>query len=419
MKHIDRPMRCGCIGEHLTHSFSKDIHARLASYAYELLELAPHALDAFMIKAPFDAINVTIPYKSAVIPYLSHIDAAAEAIGAVNTIVKREDGLWGYNTDVYGMTELLAHAGVSIQGKKVLILGTGGTSKTACAVARAEGASCVLRVSRDGREGAITYAQAYQAHTDAQVLINTTPCGMYPTWEACPIDIDRFPALTGVIDAIYNPLCTKLVLAARARGIAAEGGLYMLVAQAVRASEIFLGEDYPAGTTERIYRDLLRQKQNIVLIGMPSCGKTTVGTHLAERMQRPLLDTDACIIERAGTPIPTIFATQGEAAFRAMEQQVVRDIATQTGHIIATGGGAVLREDNIQALRANGRLYFLDRPLSKLLPTEDRPLSGNAQALRLRYHERYDLYCRCADVIVDASTDAEVIADFIQGEFST
>ena len=408
--------RYGCIGEKLTHSFSKEIHAQLASYSYELIELTREELLAFAMARDFAAINVTIPYKELILPYLSHIDEAAQAIGAVNTVVNRGGELWGYNTDVYGMTALLSHAGVCVKDKKVLILGTGGTSKTAVAVARACGARTVLRVSRDGREGAITYDDAYRAHTDAQVVINTTPCGMYPRCYETPIDITRFPALTGVIDAIYNPLRTPLVLSAMERGIAAEGGLYMLVAQAVRASEIFLDTTYAPEVTDRVYRRILSQKQNTVLIGMPASGKSTVGRLLAKRQGRPLIDTDARIVERYGAPITDIFRMHGEAYFRDLEAEVIREVAMQTACVIATGGGAILREDNVRALRANGRLYFLDRPIEQLVPTASRPLAKDAEAIRARHRERYDRYLRCADVTVDAGGEAAHVADLIEGD---
>ena len=288
-------MEYGCIGAHLPHSFSKEIHACIGNYPYELKELTAEELPGFMRAHDFCGINVTIPYKEAVIPFLDGIDPPAAEIGAVNTVVNRGGRLFGYNTDVIGMERLLAKNGVCLKQRKVLVLGTGGTSKTAMAVAKRAGASAVYRVSRSGKEGALTYEEAYALHGDAGILINTTPCGMYPEPHACPVDISRFAGLEGVLDAVYNPLRTRLVLAARKREIPSAGGLYMLVAQAVAAYGIFFDTATPAGLTERIYSALFAEKQNIVLIGMPGSGKTTVGRRIAADTGREFVDTDALI----------------------------------------------------------------------------------------------------------------------------
>ncbi len=406
-------MKYGLIGEHLPHSFSKEIHGKIASYDYELLELSPDEVGPFLERGDFLAINVTIPYKQTVIPYLKEIDDSARAIGAVNTVVKREDGLYGYNTDFYGMTALIGRIGISLTGKKVLILGTGGTARTSRAVARALGASCIITAGRQAREGVCSYEEVARDHTDAEVIINTTPCGMYPYADgsaeraATPIDLAPFPRLCGVVDAVYNPLRTNLVLEARARGIPAEGGLYMLVAQAVLASAIFTGKDLVEGDTARVFAETLAEKENIVLTGMPSSGKSTVGQALATALGRPFLDTDAEIVKREGREISAIFAAEGEAYFREVEAAVVRDVANRhTGAIIATGGGAILRDDNVNALRRTGRLYFLDRALEALLPTPDRPTASSAEAIRARYRERYDRYLATCDLRI--ATDEQV-----------
>ena len=399
-------MDYGCIGERLAHSFSKDIHQRIASYSYELCEVPRDGLHAFMTRRDFKAVNVTLPYKEMVIPYLDDIDDTARAIGAVNTVVNRNGQLYGYNTDCMGMAALARRMGIDFAGKKVLILGTGGTSKTAAAVARNGGAKEIIPVSR--RVG-VTYEDAKRHHRDAQIIINTTPCGMYPHNEDRPIDLADYPHVEGVLDAVYNPLVTRLVTAARQRGIPAEGGLYMLVAQAVFASEKFTDTAYDPAVIDRVYRDILASKQNIVLTGMPSCGKSTVGALLAQMTGRELIDTDRIITEKHGD-IATIFATQGEAAFRDMESAAVQDAARQWGCIIATGGGAVLREDNVDALRSNGRVFFQDRPLHLLTPTDDRPLAGDADAIRRRYAERYDTYCRTADVVIPAGDTPDAVA---------
>lgn len=407
----------GCIGERLKHSFSKEIHNALADYDYRIIEIPRDELGAFAEAKEFAAINVTIPYKEMIMPYLYKIDEHAKSIGAVNTVVNRDGKLYGYNTDFYGMSALLAHAGVSVMGKKVAILGTGGTSKTAYAVADAEGASEILRVSRTGREGAITYEELYERHTDVEVLINTTPAGMYPDIFTLAADIGKFPRLSGVIDAVYNPLRTPLISEAKRRGIAAEGGLYMLVAQAVRASEIFLDTKYDDCELERVYRKIASDKENIVLIGMPACGKTTVGKLLSKSLGRKVIDTDALITERAGKDIPTIFEEDGEAVFREIEAKIVRECAAMTGVIIATGGGAVLRADNVDALKENGRLYFIDRPLERLMPTGDRPLASTREAIKKRYEERYGIYTAAADVTVDAACNPRAVAEKIKKEF--
>ena len=407
----------GCIGERLSHSFSKEIHNILADYPYELCEVARDKLDAFATKRDFKAINVTIPYKELIIPHLYRIDEHARAIGAVNTVVNRDGLLWGYNTDFYGLSELLRHAGVDVTDKKVLILGTGGTSKTALAVTKSLGAREILRVSRTEREGAISYEEMYRSHTDAEVIINTSPKGMYPDCDGVSVDIASFDRLTGVIDAIYNPLRTRLVSDALARGIAAEGGLYMLVAQGVRASEIFLDTKYPDGECDRVYRKILGDKENIVLIGMPASGKTTVGAILAALTGREVIDTDEEIVKASGRQIPEIFATDGEQIFRDMESAAVAEAAKKTQRIISTGGGAILRRENVYRLKQNGRVFFIDRPLDMLLPTADRPLSKTRDAIEKRYSERYGLYSSLCDVRIDADTSAENVAKAILKEF--
>ena len=425
-------MTYGLIGEHLPHSFSKEIHRRCADYDYRLTELRPEEVAPFMERADFTAINVTIPYKQVVMPYLESIHEAAAAIGAVNTIVKRNGRLYGYNTDFYGLRALVHRTGVSLAGKKVLILGTGGTAHTARAVAAAEGARTILTATRRPEGEYIAYDDIYREHTDAEVIFNTTPCGMYPYPDGgeriagCAVDITRLPALSLVIDAVYNPLRTNLILDAKARGIPAEGGLYMLVAQGVVASRVFLGEriedavasDEVRALCERIFAEVTAEKENIVLTGMPACGKTTVGRLLAKELDRPFVDTDEEIVKRAGKDIPTIFAEFGEDGFRSLEAEVIRDVSNEyRGAVIATGGGAILREDNLRALRRSGRLYFLDRPLSALLPTPRRPLASSAEAIERRYHERYPRYCATADVRITDPASPEAAALAIRKDF--
>ena len=397
----------GCIGEHLPHSFSREIHEQIGGYTYALKELTPEELPAFLTARDFRGINVTIPYKQAVIPFLDSVDATAKAIGAVNTVVNRNGKLTGYNTDLYGLTRLIRRIGLDLAGRKVLIPGTGGTSRTASFAAEQLHAREILRISRSGREGSLTYEQALRDHTDAEIILNTTPCGMFPEPDAQPLPLDPFPHLRGVADVIYNPLRSRLVLDALARGVPAEGGLYMLVAQAVRASELFLDTAYPEDLTDRIYAKILRQKENIVLIGMPGSGKSAVGKLLAEKTGRPFLDTDQLIVGKAGRPIPDIFREDGEPAFRNLESEVIRNCAKQSGQILSTGGGAVLRPENVAVLRQNGRLFWLDRDPASLVPTDDRPLADTEEKMKRLYLEREPVYRAAADVIIPVNGSVE------------
>jgi len=413
-------MKYGVIGEHLPHSFSKLIHERLESYTYDICEIAPDQLCAFMTARDFCGINVTIPYKEKVIPFLDHIDPLAKAIGAINTVVNENGRLYGYNTDVLGLKALIEKLGLSLKGKKVLILGMGGTAKTAKALAQNEGAKEVHLISHREAPDAISYTDAYRHHSDAEILIHTTPCGMFPKIHSLatdengkPLSLDAFQKLEGVVDVVYNPLRTTLVQEAKARNIAAIGGLYMLVAQAVYAAAYFTKKTYPPSVIDEIYHELLSEKENIVLIGMPSSGKTTVGKALAELTGRELVDTDDEIVRYCGKTIPEIFETEGEAAFRNIEAEIIASLATRTSCIVATGGGAILRDDNLKTLRYNGRLYFLDRPLPHLTPTADRPTAQNKAALEKRYRERYPRYLAASDRVIEAKDLPEALAEDI------
>ena len=412
-------MKYGLIGEKLGHSFSKEIHALLGDYEYELFEIPRDKLDEFMKQRDFIGINVTIPYKEAVIPYLDWIHDPAKEIGAVNTIINCAGKLYGYNTDYDGMSELIFHAGIEVQGKKAAILGSGGTSKTALVVLKSLGAGEVLNVSRSEKDGAITYDDLYKKHNDVEIIVNTTPVGMYPKIFDCPVDISKFKRIAGVIDAVYNPINTTLVNEAKARGIKAEGGLYMLVAQAAFASELFLNEN---GNTSpyfinKFYNEIKRRKENIVLIGMPASGKSTVGKILAKKTGRRLVDTDELIVEKAGIEIVEIFSRFGEARFREIESEVIAEISDNGSLIIATGGGAILRDENVRSLKKNGRLYFIDRPLDALVPTDSRPLSSDRAAIEKRYEERYGIYSSVCDEKIDADCDAVTVAEKILENF--
>ena len=405
-------MKCGCIGKKLTHSFSKEIHAMLADYSYELMELTEEQIPAFFAHKDFDAINVTIPYKQTVIPYLDCVSDVARKIGAVNTIVNRNGRLLGYNTDYYGMKALLEKAGICVNGKKVLILGTGGTSKTARVLTQDLGAADILLVSRRTSENTVTYAEAVQLHADAQVIINTTPCGMYPDCDAAPIDLAAFPALEGVIDAVYNPLCTNLILQARSRGVKAEGGLYMLVMQAVVAVEKFLDKAVDKAEADRVFAQILAAKENIVLIGMPGSGKSTVG-RLLNVPGFELIDTDAEIEKRCGCSIRQLIEEKGEKYFRDLESAVISDVSSAGQRIIATGGGAVLREENVRCLRRNGKLYFINADLGRLRATGDRPLANTEEKIKNLFAQRSPVYHAAADVIVPDMPTAREEADYI------
>ena len=389
----------GCIGKKLTHSFSKEIHAKLADYAYDLIELAEEEIAPFFEKKDFAAINVTIPYKQTVIPYLDSISEVAERIGAVNTIVNKDGKLCGYNTDYYGMKALIERIGIDLTGKKVLVLGTGGTSKTARVVAADMGAAEILTVSRRKTDHYITYEEAVQKHADANVIINTTPSGMYPDCESRPIDITEFTQLIGVVDVVYNPLCTNLVLDAKQRGIKAEGGLYMLIMQAVVAVERFLDTRIAKEVADQVFASIYASKENVVLAGMPGSGKSTVGKLLnIEGFE--FVDTDEEIEKRCGCSIKELIQEKGEAHFRALETEVIREVSSMNCRIISTGGGAVLKEENVRALKRNGKLYFLNADLSRLQATDSRPLSDTQEKLARLYTERMGIYTGTADVVV-------------------
>ena len=400
-------MQYGLIGSKLAHSFSPELHALFGRYAYGLRELTLEELGPFLQARDFAGLNVTMPYKQAVIPYLEELSEAARETQAVNTVVNRGGRLFGDNTDLDGLLALIRRTGLELSGRIVLILGTGGTSRTAFTAAKRLGAGKILRLSRREGAGDCTYEEARQWHKDAQILINTTPVGMYPDNDGCPIDLEDYPKLEGVIDAVYHPLRTNLVQQAQRRGIPAAGGLYMLVKQAARSCELFSGRPVEEAETERAYQELLRSRRNPVLIGMPSSGKTTVGKLLAERLKLPFFDVDREIVKQENREIPEIFSEFGEAYFRKLETDCIRILAARGGRVIASGGGSVLSDENLRLLRQNGLLLLLDRPLELLTPSEERPLAASREALQTIYAERRARYLEAADEIIRADGSAE------------
>ena len=388
-------MEYGLLGEKLGHSFSPQIHRDLAGYDYQLLPTPPEAVEDLFARRAFQGLNVTIPYKRTVMPLCDEIDPRAAAIGAVNTVVNRNGRLTGYNTDIDGFLYMARRAGMDMAGKKVVILGSGGTSRTARAAAGELGAREIITVSRHGEDN----YQNLSRHADAQVLVNTTPVGMYPNWGQSPVSLESFPALEGVLDVVYNPLRTALLLQAEERGLPRSCGLPMLVAQAKRAAELFTGQNIDDSRTEAVLHGLREQLTSIVLIGMPGCGKTTVGRALAEKLGRTFVDLDGEIIRRAGTSIPEIFAREGEAGFRERESALVREFGERTGLVVSTGGGVVTRRENYIPLKQNGLLLHLRRDPAAL-PTDGRPLS-QATAPEELWRRRAPLYAAFADGEID------------------
>ena len=388
-------MICGLLGAKLGHSYSPKIHQLLGNKSYTLFEKTPEELESFLLHGNFTGLNVTIPYKQTVIPFCSELSPIARKLGAVNTIVRREDGtLIGHNTDYFGFETMLRRSNLNVSEKKVLVLGTGGASRTVTTVLQEHGAQ-VVTVSRTGEDN---YRNLHR-HSDAAVIVNTTPVGMYPDTETAPLSLTIFPRLEGVLDVIYNPACTKLLQDAKERGLVAVNGLLMLVAQAKESAEWFMQQEIPDNKIDEIYRQLRMQMENIVLIGMPGCGKSTVGALLAEKSGKQFVDADALIAKKAGCSIPEFFATRGELEFRDLESAVLTELGKQSGLIIATGGGCVTRPENKAFLKRNGRIFCLHRSL-ELLSTDGRPLSQSTP-LDVLYRQRKSLYESFADYHID------------------
>ena len=413
-------MEYGLIGEHLGHSFSKEIHELRKKYTYEICEIERTNLDTFMKEKTFKAINVTIPYKQQVIPYLDYIDDKALSIGAVNTIVNKNNKLYGYNTDYLGLKSLITTNNISVKDKKVLLLGNGGTSKTARTVLKDLGVNEINIVDIIKNENVLTYEEAIKYHNDSEIIVNTTPCGMYPKNDDCPVDINLFEKLEAVVDVVYNPMKTTIVSNALKKGLKAVSGLYMLVAQAVYASNIFLSEEKTQNEIEteieRIYKIIKKQKENIVLIGMPSCGKTTIGQNLATILNKEYVDTDNLIEETIKMPIKDFLTKENESGFRDIEEEIIKEISKKNNKVISTGGGIIKRKVNINRLKQNATIIFIDRPLELLQATSSRPLSSNKNDLEKLYNERYQIYKDSADIIIKNDSTIENVINNILNE---
>lgn len=400
-------MICGLLGKKLSHSYSPQIHSQLGDYTYQLFEKEESELAEFLNSNNFHGINVTIPYKKSVIPFCHKLSPEAQKLGAVNTIVRQNDGtLIGHNTDYFGFLSMVQHAGVSISNKKVLVLGSGGASNTVVAVLQQLNAIPVV-ISRNGTN----HYHNLHLHADCSVIVNTTPVGMYPNCGVSPIDLSLFPTLEAVLDVIYNPSKTKLLLDAEKRGLITENGLWMLVAQAKESAQWFQNKAISDDCIPHIYRRLKFQMENIVLIGMPGCGKSTIGRILAQKLNKEYVDTDRCIEALAGCTIPEIFAGQGEEKFRQSETEVLRDLTQKSGLIIATGGGCVTRAENYILLKQNGPVIWIKRNLQDL-PKKGRPLS-QATTPEAMYQIRKPLYEKFSDIAIWNDTTAEQAADAI------
>lgn len=399
--------RYGLIGEKLGHSFSKIIHERMADYTYELIPLAKDEMEPFIRAKNFAALNVTIPYKEAVMPLLDEIDSRARRIGAVNAVVNRNGKLYGYNTDYFGFRCQLEDHHVAVKGRKVLVLGKGGASKAVITALEDLEAGEIHIVYYKNAPGTISYEQCYAEHSDAKIIVNTTPVGMYPNIDQTPIDLSRFQQLEAVVDVVYNPLRTKLVLEAEEKGILGLAGLEMLVGQAKSAVEIFLDTKLDNAIIQKETDRLMLAQSNLIFTGMSGCGKTTVGRMLAERLNKKFVDTDALIVEKIGMSIADYFATYGEASFRKKESEIIASLAGENSLVISVGGGAVLDPKNVQLLKMNGRIFWIDRALELLESGKGRPLAPTPEAAAKLYAARLPVYAKTAEYHIENNGTAE------------
>lgn len=394
--------RYGLLGEKLGHSYSPQIHGLLADYEYKLYEVERDKVSDFLKETKLSGMNITIPYKKTVMDACVSLSDTARKMACVNTLVKEADGWHGYNTDYYGFCALVRKSGIVIAGKKVLVLGSGGASNTVCRAVEDMNAREVRVISRSGEDNYTNLDK----HADAEVIVNTTPVGMYPNNGKSPVDLALFPKLEGALDVIYNPARTAFMLQAEELGIKNAGGLYMLTAQAKRSSELFTGKAVDDKEIGRITDILSSGMRNIILIGMPGCGKSEIGRLLAEQTGRRFIDADTAIKESAGCSIPDIFKNEGEAGFRARETKVLEELGKLSGVVIATGGGCVTRPDNYPLLHQNGILIWIKRDISKL-PTHGRPIS-QSNSLEKLYETRRSMYESFADVSIDNNKDKDL-----------
>ena len=402
-------MKYGLIGKTLKHSYSKLIHEAFKSYTYDLLSMSEDEIPEYMKNDEYAGFNVTIPYKETIIPYCDELSCEAEKIGSVNTVVKKNGKVYGYNTDYAGFEALAKRVGIDFFGKKVVILGSGGTYKTVYSVVSDRNAREIISVSRKGRYN----YDNIEEWCDAQIIVNTTPVGMYPDNGLTLLNLDAFHALEGVIDVIYNPLKTKLVYDAEKKGIKSTGGLYMLVFQAKEAYELFLGKKIPDKKVEKIYNDLLSKMTNIVFIGMPGSGKSTAGRIASEVFGRELIDIDALVEKNAKMSIPDIFDKFGEAHFRNIESECAEETGKLTGKVISCGGGIIKKSENLYPLAQNGKILWIKRDLN-LLATDGRPLSKDIEALKKMEVERTPLYESFADEIINNDESLDILRNKIK-----
>ncbi len=403
----------GLLGRKLSHSISPEIHALLCDYEYVLFEREPDELDEFFEKREFSGLNVTIPYKKDVIKYCSELSYTAQKIGSVNTITVREDGtLYGDNSDYFGFSYMIEKSGIEIKNKTVLVLGTGGASLTVKAVVEDMGAKEIISVSRTGE---VNYENVY-SFSNADVIVNTTPVGMYPNNGERVIDLSKFTNLSGALDLIYNPSLTAFLYDAKNMNVPYVNGLTMLVAQAHMSAEKFIGDKIPKEKIEEVVDELSAVRQNIVLIGMPGCGKSTISTLLGKKLSREVVDTDAIVEENEGRSIPDIFATDGEEYFRNAETKAIADCTKKSSLVIATGGGAVLKEENRYYLKQNGFVVWLKRDFDRLA-MEGRPLSKSIDDIKEIERVRTPIYASLADVQIEVDDDPQVtLSKILKGE---
>lgn len=406
-------MKFGLIGYPLGHSWSKEIHSHFINDPYEMYEIKEDALDAFFEKKDFDGINVTIPYKTAVMKYLDEIDPLAEKIGAVNCIVNRNGKLKGYNTDCLGFQSMLEAHNVDVKDANIAVLGSGGASKAVkAALENMQGNVSI--VSRRKRDGVITYEELYQNEASYSIIVNTTPVGMYPAIDETPIDITKFTNVNTVVDIIANPLRSRLLFEAKMQGIQVLGGFEMLVRQAFYADEYFKDQKLDESLIHTCMNAIYREKRNYALIGMPTAGKTTVSEVFGEYMHRRPVEMDDEIVEILGTSIKECFQEKGEPYFRSIETQVAKNHSQANGEIISCGGGVIKISETMRYLWQNGIVIWIKRDLSYLYPTDSRPLSSSEDAIKKMYEERLPLYERYSDVQIENNgTKEETIQEIL------